>query len=477
MVGFYVLALVIAGALIAIPFAEYSALHRVDVRLAFFGLVGGAAILKAIVPRIDRFDPPGPQLTAHAQPRLFAAIEDVALKTEQEMPREVFLVSDVNAWVTQRGGFMGFGSHRVMGLGLPLMQSLSVDELRAILAHEFGHYHGGDTALGPWIYKTRAAIGRTLESLSRHSSMLMKPFEWYGAGFLRITHAISRRQEYAADALAARTVGATPMATGLRTIHGTAGAFHQFWSDEVGPLVGRGYQPPLVAGFSHFLGAPLVAESVTATVEREMASPTVDPYDTHPTLRDRLTALQALGLTATAEGSASAPRAITLLDDVAGLEAALIASALVAPPKEPLKTIDWKDAGSQVWVAIWREQLKESGRRLDGVKISDVPGLIADLKAAAAKLGYAPKPELANAGAQQMTAHIIGCALSIALIDRGWTVSALPGEIVVLSRDGESVEPFADLSRLSRNELTRDSWLEIWKRHDLADIDFGTLAA
>ena len=91
------------------------------------------------------------------------------------MPTEVYLVADVNAFVTTRGGFMGFGSRRVMGLGLPLLQTLGVRELRAVLAHEFGHYHGGDTKLGPWIYKTRAAIGRTLQGLAGYSAMLQKP--------------------------------------------------------------------------------------------------------------------------------------------------------------------------------------------------------------------------------------------------------------------------------------------------------------
>jgi Zn-dependent protease with chaperone function len=34
---------------------------------------------------------------------------------------------------------MGFGSRRVMGLGLPLLQALNVSQLEAVLAHEFGH--------------------------------------------------------------------------------------------------------------------------------------------------------------------------------------------------------------------------------------------------------------------------------------------------------------------------------------------------
>ncbi len=35
-----------------------------------------------------------------------------------------------------------------------------------MLAHEFGHYSGGDTKLGPWIYRTRETIVRTVAQLS-----------------------------------------------------------------------------------------------------------------------------------------------------------------------------------------------------------------------------------------------------------------------------------------------------------------------
>jgi len=71
----------------------------------------------------------------------------------------------MNAWVAHRGGLMGLGARGIMGLGLPLLQTLTVSELRAVLAHEFGHYHGGDTKLGRFVYGTRTAIGRTLENL------------------------------------------------------------------------------------------------------------------------------------------------------------------------------------------------------------------------------------------------------------------------------------------------------------------------
>ena len=111
-IGFYALALGIAGALLYIPYAEVTYLHRINGRITIFAILGAGAILWAIIPRIDRFQAPGPSLTRTDQPRLFATLEDVARLAEQEMPPEVYLVPEMKAWVTQRGGIMGFGSWR-----------------------------------------------------------------------------------------------------------------------------------------------------------------------------------------------------------------------------------------------------------------------------------------------------------------------------------------------------------------------------
>ena len=159
MVGFYAFALTIALGLLWIPYAEWIYLERIHWRIAFFSVLGGGTVLWAIVPRMDRFVPPGPRLDETMCPELFRMVREVAAATGQGEPSDVYLLNEVNAWVTQRGGIMGVGSTRVMGIGLPLLQGLSQEELKAIIAHEFGHYSSGDVALGPWIYKTRAAIG------------------------------------------------------------------------------------------------------------------------------------------------------------------------------------------------------------------------------------------------------------------------------------------------------------------------------
>ncbi|PYS55111.1 MAG: hypothetical protein DMG13_05535 [Acidobacteria bacterium] len=107
---------------------------------------------------------------------------------------------------------MGFGSRRVMGIGLPLLQLLTVSQFEAVLAHEFGHFHGRDTRIGPWIHKTRAEIERTINMLSLGPGPIWLKvqvfpvlFVWYGNLFIRATQALSRIQEFSADRLAAST--------------------------------------------------------------------------------------------------------------------------------------------------------------------------------------------------------------------------------------------------------------------------------
>src|SRR5688572_15211991 len=124
-IGFYALALAISGALLFATYAQIAWFDEIHVKLVLLSLVPGLLILWSILPRFDRFQAPGPRLTEEQQPELFALIRDVAAATRQEMPSEVYLIPEVNAYVAYRGGMFGAGSRRIMGLGLTLMESLS----------------------------------------------------------------------------------------------------------------------------------------------------------------------------------------------------------------------------------------------------------------------------------------------------------------------------------------------------------------
>jgi Zn-dependent protease with chaperone function len=250
MVGFYVMALAIGLGLLSIPVVAIAKNIRIPAKLLLIPAGAGLTVLWAIVPRPDRFTAPGPRLDEASHPDLFRMIRDVAMATKQDLPSDVYLLNEVNAWVAHRGGVMGFGSHRVMGVGLPLLQALSQLELKAIIAHEFGHYASGDVRIGPWIYKTRAAIGRTLQDL--RGGWLEEPFKWYGEHFLRLTHDISRQQEFMADRIAAGVSGAAAMSSALRRVTALAPTFSSYLSNEVAPVLRAGFLPPITGGFDDF---------------------------------------------------------------------------------------------------------------------------------------------------------------------------------------------------------------------------------
>jgi Zn-dependent protease with chaperone function len=463
MIGFYVLALAIATALLSIPYLEWVGLHRVHPKLALVCIVAAGTIVWSVLPRPDRFEPPGPRLEASTHPHLFVLIQRVARATNQAPPAEVYLVRDMNAFVTQRGGIMGLGSRRVMGLGLPLLQTLDVTQLEAVLAHEFGHYHGGDVKLGPWIYKTRAAIVRTVAKLAEGGSRILhKPFVWYGKLFLRITHALSRRQEYAADALAAEVVGARPLVEGLKLVAGGAVGFELYWREDVVPALEAGFRPPLLAGFTRFLAVPRAKELMDKVVAEELSAQERDPYDTHPALPDRIAALAGLPPLAPATTVDARP-AITLLDADLVLEHDLLRSLAVDPARvNALTAIDWSEVGQRVYVRMWesamsglRAHLAAGGAELRAGSLSGDQRFFAELgrRVLGADAAGAPEEALAKFGASN-----VATALAHQMVQAGWSVRALPGEPVVLQHDGKSFEPFTRLVELATGKLTPQEW-------------------
>ncbi len=466
MFGFYLMALAIAGFLLGFVYVNVVYAERIYVRLVIFCIVGAGLILWSIIPRPDRFIAPGPSLSSEEQPRLLKTLAGVASATEQEMPSEVYLVPDVNAWVANRGGVMGFGSRRVMGLGLPLLQVLSVSELRAVLAHEFGHFYGGDTKLGPWVYKTRAAIGRTLQGLAQHSSVLQAPFLWYGKMFLRITHAVSRQQELSADRLAARVAGARPLIEGLKRVHGAGPAFNAYWSNEAMPVLSHGFRPPLAAGFGRYLASSEVAETLSTYVSRELKEGAADPYDTHPSLRERIAALQGEQERGEPTGE---PPAISLLEDVEGLEGRLLKFLSDEKTVGALKAVTWEDVGERVWIPAWEAHVKANANALKDVTVAALPGIAADLE------GWARERSLGEDSASPeerrgQTSATVGAALAVALKRRGWTFECAPGDEVVLISGGTRIAPFGVLSRLGSGELSPQDWERTCREAGIADL-------
>lgn len=471
MVGFYTLALGISAALLLFPYAMGDTSGGIIGRFNVFSVVTAVLILYAIFPRRDRFKAPGPDLAEARNPRLFELLGRVAEATHQRMPQSVYLVPELNAWVANRGGFLGLGSRRVMGLGLAAFQVLSIPQFAAVLAHEFGHYHHGDVALGPLLYRVRKGIGRTLETLGRRNNIFFYPFNWYAHLFLRVSGAVSRRQELAADALAAGVAGRDALVSGLETIHATAPLFDGYWATEVVPVLASGFRPPIAQGFAKFAQAPRIV-AARATALKSALDAEQNPLDTHPPLAQRVAALPATS-SAPSLDLPSTGMALELLADIDDAESALLEHLVTHKNRPPMRPVDWDSVGREVWVPAWRRHLEGQAPKLRGIRCADVGAVAADASWLAVRMGLAKRSAVATDAHRQEAAGLFGAALTLLLLDRGATLVCEPGEDPVVRLDTIELRPFVVCSELASGEMVPSEWLARCERLGLQDADLS----
>jgi len=142
------------------------------------------AILRALWVRFPR--PDGVAVTRAQAPALFTMVEELRRKLACPRFHHVLLTAEWNAAVAQRPRLGPFGWYEnYLQLGLPLMTGLSLDEFRAVLAHELGHLSRNHGRFGSWIYRIRATWGRLLESLHQARHHWRGLFEGFSSGLLR----------------------------------------------------------------------------------------------------------------------------------------------------------------------------------------------------------------------------------------------------------------------------------------------------
>ena len=450
-IGFYVLAIGLAVALLAVPYLEWTDLHRINLRITIFCLAGAAIILLSILPTFEHFRIPGEPASPRSHPRLFAELSAIARAVGEPLPEEVYLVQDVNAGVRQRGGVMGVGGRRVMLLGVPLMSILRISEFRAVLAHEFGHYRGGHTQLAPWIYKTREAIGRTLTHLSGHSAMLMGPFLQYGRMFLTITQDISRLQEYEADALAARVAGAKAFIAGLRGVYGASVAYAHYCRENTPVYADRlTPRPAPDEHFMRFLRLPRTGDLIRKAMAEELKHPELDAFDSHPPLAARIAALEKLPA---GNDTSSEPLAASLLDPIAPANAAMPAEVPVAAPVAG--ALPWEDAGAGGEQFRWDDDVRRSFHILRGWTVGTLPDLAPSVGKVGGKIGtrWVADEEAARSGRAMLAG-----ALGLAMVRAGWVVEAGASGRAVLRKDDAVVDPAGEIEQLVDGSIDAAAW-------------------
>lgn len=468
MASFYICSIGLAILIMMIPVSIFLYAGEVDIRIAVIGIGAGIAILVKIFPRKDKFEIPGVQIKPNHHPQFFAQLREVARMTGEEMPTEVYLIPDVNAWVAERGGWMGYGSRRIMGIGLPLLQITTISELRAVLGHEFGHYKGGDTKWSSRLYQIRGAIARLVQGTNSDGGV----FSWYWKIFLKLTQSISREQELLADQIAARYFGGNHFINALSAIHGADTAYRDYWRSELMPAIKAGFRPPVAEGFGRFLQAAKVSDAISSYIDEEMKESQADPFDSHPPFRERVVGLQ--NLPAKNDPFSGAP-AISLLTGLPAMERMLLEFCFSENDVRPLKQVKWEEIGAQFYLPLWQSLVNDHRHLLSDITPRHFEYIADDMEKVGRKFGHVKNLSLSVSGAIDLAAAVIGSALALHLLNQGWKLQTSLGDEIIIENGVNKIMPFEILYRFSSGKLTNESWERQCAEINISDLDLGKI--
>ena len=251
-------------------------------------------VLKALWVRLA--PPEGSEVTKREAPELFAMIEELRRQLRSPRFHHVLVTDDFNAAVVQAPRLGIFGWYRnYLLIGLPLAKALSVEQFKAVLAHEFGHLAKGHGAMSNWIYRQRLRWSRlmaTLEEVESWGIVLFRPFlRWYSPYFNAYSFPLARANEYEADATSARLASPRAAAEALTAVN-VVGSYleERYW-----PQIHRKADDLPQPAFSPYSAMGNVAseiepDSIHKWLKQALARKTTLD-DTHPSLTERLGAL------------------------------------------------------------------------------------------------------------------------------------------------------------------------------------------
>jgi Zn-dependent protease with chaperone function len=309
--------------------------------------------------RVERLEARGYLLQRRDAPELFKLLNELSEQLRAPRIHRVYLTGDFNASMIQSPRFGMFGwSENMLEVGVPLLKSLSVEQFRAVIAHEIGHLSAGHSRFCSWIYCIRQTWSQVLESLRRTDSptnFLLVPFlSWYSPFFNAYSFVLARSNEYEADRAAAHVAGARLFAESLIRIRLQSQLLNQrFW-----PVFYRRANddpnPPdscFDAMFEILREGPSRADAERWFEEALADRTTTD--DTHPSLASRLAAMGFVGVSA---GPLDPSRPPMELPDLGIGQTADVLLGSAAPTYIARLDADWR------WriLPIWRRRHVEA---------------------------------------------------------------------------------------------------------------------
>lgn len=227
----------------------------------------------------------------------------------------IVVTPDMNAAVFCRPAFGLCGPMRTtLLLGIPLAHSLTARQLSAVLAHELAHLSAQLDGAGAWSAHLRTWWLRCVDRIEGDRSATARLLLWLLAPLARLdleqSVALSRLDEFEADAVAARAVGSPALAGALIELAMKDRFLHDdYWVRVMEQAADR--RRPRMRPFREMgLGVQVgfVRRDALAGLDHLLRSEG-GGLDTHPSLPERLDALRIGrlgGLPVAAEGPSAA---------------------------------------------------------------------------------------------------------------------------------------------------------------------------
>ncbi|WP_231425991.1 M48 family metalloprotease [Pedobacter sp. Leaf250] len=181
------------------------------------------------------------EIIKETEPQLFKMIDEIVAAVHTDFPKKVYLSSEVNASVFYDSNFwsMFFPIRKNLQIGVGLINTTTIDELRAVLAHEFGHFSQKSLKIGSYVYNVNRIIHDILydnEGYNQVARNIADSTSYFGIfvlisdkivglmqhilvqvyGVLNANYSkLSHEMEFHADAVAAHVVGSKPLITSL----------------------------------------------------------------------------------------------------------------------------------------------------------------------------------------------------------------------------------------------------------------------
>ena len=181
------------------------------------------------------------EINEKEEPHLFKLIKEIAIEVGTSLPKKVFITAEVNASVFYDSSFwsMFFPVKKNLVIGLGLVNSITKEELKAILCHEFGHFSQKSMKVGSYVYNVNKIFYNLLYDNESYDKLIEKWTNLSGIfslfvlisskmnktiqNSLKIIYekvninymALSREMEFHADAIAASITGYEPLKKSL----------------------------------------------------------------------------------------------------------------------------------------------------------------------------------------------------------------------------------------------------------------------